>query len=118
MLDGTYKSQQLQAISLESEDLKCSSLANFNPSQSALPFDLKNKELETLSGSDTSPLEGVRRMFKMQKETPLQGGCKMSVFGTASILSMPSMLSLYSQVEDEPCTLEDLDAAAVFPMPR
>ena len=54
----------------------------------------------------------------MQKETPLQGGCKMSVFGTASVLSMPSMLSLYSQVEDEPCGVEDLDAAAVFPMPR
>lgn len=61
----------------------------------------------------TAP-SGTRKSLH-EEEDRLQGACEMSVCESASIYTVPSMLSLYSQVEDVSDSHKDLDAAAVFP---
>ena len=79
-----------------------------------LPSDQKSNVGATLSNSESTPSETRNRRFH-KEEDHLQGGYKMSVCDSASIHSVPSMLSLYSRVEDvwSDCD-KDPDTAAVF----
>ena len=62
---------------------------------------------------ESTPSGARKRLHK--EEDRLQGGYEISVCDSTSIYSVPSMLSLYSRVEDVPDSRKDLDTPAVFP---
>lgn len=61
-----------------------------------------------------STSSGTRKRLHKEKDH-LQGGYEISVCDSTSIYSVPSMLSLYSRVEDVSDSRKDLDTPAVLP---
>ena len=80
---------------------------NDNPAV-ILPYEQKSND-----GAAPSTPSGNRK-GPHKEEDCLQGGYKMSVCDNASIHSVPSVLSLYSRVQDVSDCHENPDTAAVF----
>ena len=83
-----------------------------SPSDTSLTPSEQRGSRATLSNLDLFGSETKRRLH--DEEDYLQGGYEASVCDRASVHSLPSLLSLYSQVEDVSDSHNDLDTAAVF----